>query len=358
MEKFSELSHPEHEASDIRVSSADAPIPILGEECCAGACGCGNDGAGAGEMTTGSGAKILTVIHEPGPHLRGEGAPFDTVKESAATQTDNDAQARRAQILLGEDVHEAVRTRYGQIAQTRDNCGCGCGPQEFSLEDLSRQLGYSAEDLYSAPDGANLGLGCGNPLAIATLQAGETVVDLGSGGGFDCFLASRRVGESGRVIGVDMTPAMITKARKNAEQGRFSNVEFRLGEIEHLPVADHSVDCILSNCVINMTPNKRQVFAEAYRILKPGGRLAISDIVATADIPPEQREDLTLWTNCMAGASLIAELEEILAAVGFTEIQIEPQPGSRSFIRQWVPGTPLSDYIVSAVIAAQKPESP
>lgn len=256
---------------------------------------------------------------------------------------------------------EAIRVRYGQIAETGSSCGCGCSAQseqKLSLDVLAEQLGYTAADLRSAPDGSNLGLGCGNPLAMASLRPGETVLDLGSGGGLDCFLAAQRVGEAGQVIGVDMTATMIERARRNTQQEGFRNVEFRLGEIEHLPVADESVDVILSNCVINLSSNKPQVFHEAFRALKPGGRLAISDTVATADLPAEARQDLALWTSCMAGASLISELEIILAAVGFENVRIVPQPGSRSFIREWAPGTPLADYVVAAVIEARKPDIP
>jgi arsenite methyltransferase len=205
------------------------------------------------------------------------------------------------------------------------------------------------------PQGANMGLGCGNPQAIAALKTGETVLDLGSGGGFDCFLAARQVGETGRVIGVDMTPAMISKARHNAEQGGYRNVEFRLGEIEHLPVADATVDVIISNCVINLSPDKSRVFADAYRVLKPGGRLAISDIVASAELPEHVRTDMALYTGCMAGASLVADIEAMLAASGFTQIRVAPKDESKSFIRDWAPETEITDYVVSATIEAVKP---
>lgn len=200
-----------------------------------------------------------------------------------------------------------------------------------------------------------MGLGCGNPQAIAALKAGEIVLDLGSGGGFDCFLAARQVGDTGHVIGVDMTPEMITKARANADQGNYRNVEFRLAEIENLPVADGSVDVIISNCVINLAPDKPRVFSEAYRVLKPGGRLAISDVVASAELPQEVREDMALYAGCMAGASAVPEVERMLAEAGFTGIHVTPKDESRSFIREWVPGSDISDYIVSAAIEAVKP---
>jgi ubiquinone/menaquinone biosynthesis C-methylase UbiE len=187
------------------------------------------------------------------------------------------------------------------------------------------------------------------------LQGGETVLDLGSGAGFDCFLAAQAVGASGRVIGVDMTPEMLRKARENAAKGGFTNVEFRLGEIEHLPVADQTVDVIISNCVINLSPEKVQVFRDAFRVLKPGGRLAISDVVTTAAFPEAVQNDLALRACCVAGASLIDEVEHMLAAVGFTDIRIQPKDESKSFIRDWVPGSKLEDYLVSAIIEAVKP---
>jgi len=216
-------------------------------------------------------------------------------------------------------------------------------------------LGYSAEDSAIAPEAANLGLGCGNPLAIASLQPGQTVLDLGSGAGFDSFLAARAVGPNGTVIGVDMTHEMLTKARENAKKHGFSNVEFRLGEIEALPVADQSVEVIISNCVINLSPEKPRVFAEAYRVLKPGGRLAVADIVATATLPEEVRGDWAAYTGCMAGASQMSEVEEMLRQAGFDKIKIAPKDTSRSFIREWLPGKRIEDYLVSATIEAVKP---
>ncbi len=216
-------------------------------------------------------------------------------------------------------------------------------------------MGYSSEELADIPDGANLNLGCGNPNAIAALRAGETVLDLGSGGGLDCFLAARQVGASGKVIGVDMTAEMIARARENARKGDFDNVEFRLGEIEHLPVADQTVDVILSNCVINLSTEKQQVFQEAFRVLRPGGRLAISDVVATAEIPSEIRQDPVLFAACAAGAATISELTTLLEHAGLSEIRIRPKDESREFIREWVPGVHIEDYIVSATIEAIKP---
>ena len=202
--------------------------------------------------------------------------------------------------------------------------GC-CGRAAESKATPSLHVGYSEEELQSVPIGSDLGLGCGNPQAIAALQPGETVLDLGSGAGFDSFLAAKQVGETGRVIGVDMTPEMVAKAREYVSEGRYTNVEFRLGEIEHLPVADASVDVILSNCVINLSPDKRSVFREAFRVLRPGGRLAISDVVATAPLPEAIRNDLSLYSSCAAGAVTVVELETILRESGFENIEFNPK---------------------------------
>jgi arsenite methyltransferase len=270
-----------------------------------------------------------------------------------------------------DDIRTAVRQRYGTIAETRavsvpadeDAC-CGstagiscCGDAAATpLDTKAHAYGYSAEDTSAVPEGANLGLGCGNPIALASLRPGETVLDLGSGAGFDCFLAAHAVGEAGRVIGVDMTHEMLRKARANAEKSGYRNVEFRLGEIEHLPVADASVDVVISNCVINLSPEKGQVFREAFRVLKPGGRLAVSDVVATAPFPDEVQHDLALRAGCVAGASLIDNLEGMLTAAGFVDIRIQPKDESRTFIRAWVPGTNIADYLISATIEALKPK--
>jgi SAM-dependent methyltransferase len=200
-----------------------------------------------------------------------------------------------------------------------------------------------------------MGLGCGNPKAIASLKPGETVLDLGSGGGFDCFLAAKEVGNLGRVIGVDMTPDMVGKARENAVKAGFANVEFRLGEIEHLPVADDSVDVIISNCVVNLSPEKSKVYGEAFRVLKPGGRLAIADVLVTADLPEEVQNDIALLTGCVSGASKLEDLEFILEEAGFSRIRIIPVEESRRFIREWAPGTKIADFVISATIEAVKP---
>ncbi len=260
-----------------------------------------------------------------------------------------------------ENIRQAVRETYGKIAQT-DTAGCGCGPSSCcdtgdnaTPGAIAVRLGYSDDEVSTVPDGANMGLGCGNPQAIAALQPGETVLDLGSGGGFDCFLAAKAVGETGHVVGVDMTPEMISKARHNAVETGIGNVEFRLGEIEHIPVADGTVDVIISNCVINLSPAKGRVFHDAFRVLKPGGRLAISDMVATTPLPEEAKEDLALYTGCVAGATVIEVLEDMLHEAGFSDIRIQPREDSKALIRDWAPGTKIADCVVSATIAAVKP---
>ncbi|MEE4608233.1 MAG: arsenite methyltransferase [Desulfobacteraceae bacterium] len=261
--------------------------------------------------------------------------------------------------LKNDEIRQAVRQRYSRIVDTRQaGCGCApgcCGAPAADAAGISRALGYSPEEVGAVPEGANLGLGCGNPQAIAALKPGEVVLDLGSGGGFDCFLAARQVGETGRVIGVDMTPEIISRARANAAKTGHGNVEFRLGEIENLPVADNTADVVISNCVINLSPDKPRVFAEIYRALKPGGRLAVSDVVATAELPEAVREDMSLRSCCIAGASMIAEVETMLHACGFVDIRVTPKEESKTFIREWAPGTDAADFVVSADIHAVKP---
>jgi len=257
------------------------------------------------------------------------------------------------------DIRKAVRNRYGEIAAggpcTPGCCSTGTPCSTVPPEVAAAALGYSQAELSGLPEGANLGLGCGNPQAIAALKPGQTVLDLGSGGGIDCFLAARQVGPVGRVIGVDMTAEMIERARAAGTRAGASNVEFRLGEIEHLPVADQTVDVVLSNCVINLSPDKPAVFREAFRVLKSGGRLAISDIMATAPMPPGIRDSVELHVRCVAGAATIEEVEAMLAEAGFTEIRITPMAGSAKVIRQWMPDLRLDEYIVSATVEAIRP---
>ncbi|MFC5973248.1 arsenite methyltransferase [Halomarina salina] len=253
----------------------------------------------------------------------------------------------------------AVRERYADIATRSTNEGCcagdGCGCGSDGLDARTRELGYDDAELETVAEGANLGLGCGNPTAIAGLEAGEAVLDLGSGAGFNCFLAAQAVGPSGRVLGVDMTPEMVEKARANAARNGSDNVEFRLGEIEHLPVADETVDVVISNCVVNLSPDKRGVFEEAYRVLRPGGRLTISDIVRTAPFPDDVLDDSDALAACVSGAETVDEVARLLAAAGFETVDVSPKGESESFIRTWDETRDLSEYIVSATIEAEKP---
>ncbi|WP_049990529.1 arsenite methyltransferase [Natrinema salifodinae] len=231
----------------------------------------------------------------------------------------------------------------------------GCCTNDESSKEWAEQVGYQSAEIESVPSEANLGLGCGNPTAIANLELGEFVLDLGSGGGFDCFLAADKVGPDGLVVGIDMTPAMIETARENRSESDTENVEFRLGEIEHLPVSDETIDVIISNCVLNLSPDKQQVFEEAYRVLCPGGRVAISDVVLTAALPDELRADLDSIAECVGGASRIDEVETLLDQAGFQDIQIEPIDETRDFIREWGDDRDLDDVLVSARITGAKP---
>jgi arsenite methyltransferase len=264
--------------------------------------------------------------------------------------------------LSNDQILQNVRSNYENKLVNKDGgcssasscCGGSTGDNLVTLDDLSVAMGYSEEELGTLPEGANLGLGCGNPQAIANLKPGETVLDLGSGAGIDCFLAAKAVGEKGLVIGVDMTPKMISTARESIAKTGLDNIQFRLGEIEHLPVADNSIDVIISNCVINLSPDKQQVFNEAYRVLADGGRLAVSDVVAYVEMPDDIRKDLALYTGCISGASMIHEVEEMLEKAGFTEISVEPKYESKDFIKNWAPGKPVTDFVVSSYIQAVK----
>lgn len=261
-----------------------------------------------------------------------------------------------------DETREFVRKQYGKLAGGTCQCsheskGSSCCGEPFPvMETLGDALGYSKDDMSSTPETAFLGLGCGNPKSIASLKPGEVVLDLGSGGGFDCFLAAREVGTSGKVIGVDMTPEMVGKAKKNAEKINARNVEFRLGEIEHLPVDDGSVDVILSNCVINLSPEKQKVGREMFRVLKPGGRIAISDIVAFKPLPEEFKQNLGMVAGCVGSAETIEHTEHQLKTAGFLQIRIKPSEESRTFIKHWFPGSGAEEYVAAATIEAVKPD--
>ena len=262
------------------------------------------------------------------------------------------------------DLKEMVRARYGGIAQaanSAESCcapaaSC-CGPAATAPDSKSRQMGYSDTELAAVPEGANLGLGCGNPQALAAMRSGEVVVDLGSGAGIDCFLAAQQVGPAGRVIGIDMTHEMLAKARANAERVGARNVEFRLGEIEHLPIADNTADVVISNCVINLVPDKEQVYREAFRVLKPGGRIAVADVVNTAPLPTELASDARLLCACLAGAATTRQIEGWLATAGFTDIRITIKPGGRELVESWAPGRGIEHYVASPTIEAHRPET-
>jgi arsenite methyltransferase len=260
------------------------------------------------------------------------------------------------------EIKELVRARYGGIAAgaAADCCARAasscCGVTTTPAADgKARVMGYSDDELAAVPEGANLGLGCGNPQAIAAMQAGEVVVDLGSGAGFDCLLAARQVGPAGRVIGVDMTHEMLAKARANAARAGAANVEFRLGELEHLPIGDGTADVILSNCVVNLVPDKAQVFREAFRVLKPGGRVAISDVVNTRSLPAELAADRALLCGCVAGAAAVNDVETWLREAGFRDVRVTVKPESRDMVASWAPGRGIEDYVASAIIEACKP---
>lgn len=260
-----------------------------------------------------------------------------------------------------EEIREVIRKNYADVALkgSEGGCcgssnGCGCGDNMSDIIKASINIGYSESDLKDAPIKANMGLGCGNPIAIAALKEGEVVLDLGSGGGFDCFLARKQVGETGYVIGVDMTPEMIKLSRKNAEKSGYENVKFYLGEIEHLPVADSSVNVIISNCVINLSVEKQQVFNEAYRVLKVGGRLSISDVVATAELPEQVKHDLTMLTGCIAGAEYVEDIRVMLQNSGFKNIRMIPKDNSREIIKSWAPGKKIEEFVASFIIEAEK----
>lgn len=257
-------------------------------------------------------------------------------------------------------IKETVRNNYSRVIKNpAAGCcsGSSCCSSGTNTDILSagKRLGYTEEQLKLGPGEANLGLGCGNPLAIGELKAGEVVLDLGSGAGFDSFLAARKVGTDGKVIGVDMTPEMVSKARQNAENMNFTNVEFRLGEIEYLPVADSCVDVIISNCVINLSPDKQAVFNEAFRVLKPGGRIAVSDVIRVAELPEEIKNSTEAYCGCISGAILKNELVRMLSDSGFTSISIKNKANSEEIIKSWDFSHNLEKSVISADIKAVKP---
>jgi len=274
-----------------------------------------------------------------------------------------------------EEIGKAVRERYGDIAKQGSSC-CGpakscCGSTDLA-QDISKNIGYSQEDLNAVPEGANLGLGCGNPVALASLKEGEVVLDLGSGAGFDCFLAAKQVGKTGKVIGVDMTAEMLERARENTRKGNFDNVEFRLGEIENLPVGDNQVDIIISNCVINLSPNKERVFKEAFRVLRPGGRLMVSDIVLLKELPEEIKNSVAAYISCIAGATTKKEYLKEIQEAGFKETKVQ---GEAAFSTEFLVNDPtvrevaknlklsrkkaedLANSVVSIKVSAIKPDT-
>ncbi len=225
--------------------------------------------------------------------------------------------------MKDQEAKRVVKERYGRVARVASSCCCSsscCGTAK--PEEIGKKIGYSEEELASAPTGANLGLGCGNPIALASIRGGETVLDLGSGAGFDCFLASKKVGPKGKVIGVDMTEEMVARATANASEGGYKNVEFRLGEIEKLPVEDSSVDLVISNCVINLVPDKKTAFKEAYRVLKPGGRLMVSDIVLLEELPDFIIESVEAYVGCVSGAALKGDYLDSIGSAGFEDVRV------------------------------------
>ncbi len=264
-----------------------------------------------------------------------------------------------------EEIKKVVRKSYAKIAKQESSC---CAPVDSCCtsadlaQDISKKIGYSEEDIKAVPEGANLGLGCGNPVAIGSLKEGETVLDLGSGAGFDCFLAADKVGKKGKVIGIDMTPEMVDKARENVQKGKYENVEFRLGEIENLPVADSSADVIISNCVINLAPDKKKVFMEAFRVLKPGGRLMISDIVLLKELPDSIKSSVEAYVGCVSGAVLKDKYIEAIKEAGFQEVRVidetsfpyenlENDPTSRAIIENFDISPEETKEAVSSIIS-------
>jgi arsenite methyltransferase len=277
--------------------------------------------------------------------------------------------------LKEEKIRKAVREGYAKVAKNSKSCCSTSNPCCDNTSDMnkesSRRIGYSEEEMSSVPEGANLGLGCGNPVALASLKKGETVLDLGSGGGFDCFLAANRVGKAGKVIGVDMTPEMLDKARENARKGKYENVEFRLGEIENLPVADSTVDVVISNCVINLSPDKKRVFNEAFRVLKPNGRLMVSDIVLLKKLPEAVKKNVQAYVGCLSGAEMRNKYLQMMEDAGFKEVSVKEEnlahaedmandPTAQAIIRTKKVQTEeiekIANSVVSVKVSAVKPK--
>jgi len=257
--------------------------------------------------------------------------------------------------MKANETRTIVRDHYAKVATRGSSAGCAPGCCDMLNDKASAALGYTTTDSAAAPEGADLGLGCGNPTAIASLRTGEVVLDLGSGAGFDCFIAAKQVGPTGRVIGVDMTAEMIARARGNAAKVNATNVEFRLGEIEHLPVADDSVDVVMSNCVVNLSPDKPAVYREAFRVLRSGGRIAIADVLARAPLSDEHRADLALLVGCIGGAATVGEVTHMLEAAGFVDVAIKQADGSKALTESWAPGHPAAAAVFSASVEARKP---
>jgi SAM-dependent methyltransferase len=269
-----------------------------------------------------------------------------------------------------ETVRDTVREGYARIAQSGGSCASSCCGGAVAADQMAKRIGYEEEELATLPEGANMGLSCGNPTAMASLQPGEVVLDLGSGGGFDVFIAGQKVGPTGRAIGVDMTPEMVSKARRNAaayrERTGSDNVEFRLGEIEHLPVADNIADVVISNCVINLSPDKPQVWREIARVLRPSGRVAVSDLALLRPLPQEIREMVEALIGCVAGAALVEETRQVAEAAGLVNIVLTPMSGYIESMTDWqdplyrkitahLPaGTKPGDFVTSLSVSARK----
>jgi ubiquinone/menaquinone biosynthesis C-methylase UbiE len=256
-----------------------------------------------------------------------------------------------------EKVRAHIRKEYGKIATKKNSCsdgGCGCIKTNINVKDITKKLGYNEQDFYNIPYESNMGLGCGNPVAVSSLKEGETVLDLGSGGGFDCFVARKLVGDKGFIIGVDMTPEMIKLSRENLITSGYKNIEFRLGEIENLPVVCDSIDVVISNCVINLSLDKEKVFKEIYRVLKKDGRVSISDVVSIAPLPDNYKNNLSVISGCIGGAESIDKLKNILEKLNFKKIKITIKDNSDEIVSSWLPSYNVEKYVASAFIEAQK----